>query len=121
MPRIGKMPETVRKQRITLQVQDIKLPLRVLSTEEAYYRQGVEDLNHTFGLYRQRYPLPEANAKETYLAMAAIDLAYRSQRWRAEAQTRHLREELQALSDDAERVYREHKTLLEHLLRDEEA
>lgn len=110
------MHDPAREQRITLRVQDTKLALRVRVTEEAHYRRATEDLNHTYGLFRQRYILPEATAHTTCLTMAAIDVAYRGQKWRAEALTRDLAQELELLAVQAEQVYLKHRNLLEQYL-----
>lgn len=109
------MQKPSREQRITLRIASTTLPLRVPSTEEASYRNGAEDLNLTLGIYRRRFPLEQEQGDNLHLTMAAIDVAYRCERWRQEAQTRDLIDQIDRLSKQAEELYLKHRYLLESL------
>lgn len=107
-----------RTHNINLRVMDIALPLRVLSTEEADYRRGAEELNLTLSLYRDRFPLQEGQPESLHLAMAAVDVARRWSVWKRSATTRDLEERLRSLAERSERTWIDHQSLLHSLERD---
>lgn len=118
MPRAMSDKKEERTHNINLRVQDISLPLRVLSTEEADYRRGAEELNLTLSLYRERFPLQEGQPASMHLAMAAVDVARRWSVWKRSATTRNLEERLSSLAERSERVWIDHQSLLHSLQRD---
>lgn len=109
------MSQDVREQRMSLRVYDVPLVLRVPATEEANYRRGAEDLNLTLERYRQRYQGAGDISPMQYLAMAAVDVAHRSELWRQAASRDNLGERLEALAHKAEAVWTEHQYHLEQL------
>lgn len=104
-----------RQQRISLSVQDITVALRVPAREEANYRRAAEELRLTLGLYRTRFPLVGEDADRTHLVMAAIDVAYRSERFKQEADARGIAPRLDALRVEAEELWLEHQSILNRL------
>lgn len=109
------MNTEIREQRISLRIEGQTLLLRVPATEEANYRRGAEELNLTLERYRQRYHGDGSISSIQFLAMAAVDVAYRSELWKAAAAREQLGERLEALAQRAENTWAEHQYHLEQL------
>lgn len=98
------MEQKERMQRITLNVDGTPYRLTVPASQERAFRFASEDLGQTLMIYRTRYPESGKLTAKDYLAMSAIDVAYRAQRHRQVADTRELSPRLNELNALAERI-----------------
>lgn len=101
-----------RQQRITISVESLRLSLTVPAQEEAHYRRAEEELRLTTNIYRARYPNPSELPSIGYMAMAAIDIAYRNQRAILALSLRDLDKRLSALNESIEELYDEARAVL---------
>lgn len=92
------------RQRISIQVEEQKLYLTVPAVQESHFRQAGEELRQTTQLYRAKYPNESEVSPMGYIAMAALDIAYRAELAKAELETRDLGVQLRALNDSVEEI-----------------
>lgn len=95
--------QTTRR-RITVPVDRVRLAMIVPAEEEVSYRWAAEELGHTVHIYRNRYPNNSEIPGAGYVAMAAVDIAYRAYKLSQRLETRGWCERLQVLNDEAERL-----------------
>jgi hypothetical protein len=76
------------RQRITIRIDGVDLPLRVLRCEEPLLRNARKRIDSTLQKYRVEYPYKKEMPANTYLQMACIDQAYRVECLLQKEQTR---------------------------------
>lgn len=105
------------KQRITINIDPLRLALRVPRSQEPDYRKASDELNRTLRIYRAKYPNTSEVPAEGYLAMAAIDVAVRYEQTHQALAERHehLAPRISALNDTLEALIASSRSLLEEL------
>ncbi|MDO4691594.1 MAG: cell division protein ZapA [Porphyromonadaceae bacterium] len=96
--------QTTKFRRITVPVERARLAMTVPVEEEVAYRLAGEELGLTVNIYRSRYPNHSEIPGAGYIAMAAIDIAYRAEKVRQRLETRDWADRLQSLNQEAERT-----------------
>lgn len=106
-----KPSDVERQQRITLKIDGIGLRMIVPASQESSFRKAGQELALTTDIYRRRYPAQGGMPPFAHVLMASIDIAYRNQLWKQEADTRSLADKLNALSQQAEEVWLQHQSI----------
>lgn len=94
--------DKAKQQRITLKIQDLRVPLLVDPAEEDVYRHARTMLDRRIDDYRSRYPASEQLPSTAYITMAALDRAYYVERYRVLADTKPWIEKIKTLNTQIE-------------------
>ncbi|KGO01132.1 cell division protein ZapA [Porphyromonas sp. COT-290 OH3588] len=96
--------QTPKTRRITVPVERARLSMTVPVEEEVAYRRAGEELGLTVNIYRSRHPNHSEIPGAGYIAMAAIDIAYRAEKVRQRLETRDWADRLRSLNQEAEQA-----------------
>lgn len=98
------MEQPKGKQRITLNVDGVRLPMDVLRSQEAPLRHATDAINSAVARYREQYETTTNLGQHDFLAMAALDLGHRAILAEAQLSRDELAPRLSALNVQAEQT-----------------